>query len=185
MTKHKPEINSRAADEIALAGGHVEEPVGFQDEMHPGRQGVFGADEGGEGHEGVFSVGGGAVVEGEVPGGVLKDCHVLHSASADGETGEREPAVEGKNPINEQATPAGVFITAVLPIAEVGGIAFRAYAEVLAEMNLERSAYAEGQSAYFRCHGNTAIRGRECHVSCGDIAAVDHHASGIAGKRRR
>lgn len=29
MTKHKPEINSGAADEIALAGGGVKEPVGF------------------------------------------------------------------------------------------------------------------------------------------------------------
>lgn len=45
MTEHKPEINSRATDEIALAGGHVEEPVGFQDEMPPARQGLFGADE--------------------------------------------------------------------------------------------------------------------------------------------
>ena len=34
VTKHKPEINSRAADEIALAGGGVKEPVGFQNEMH-------------------------------------------------------------------------------------------------------------------------------------------------------
>ena len=27
VTKHKPEINSRAADEIALAGGGVKEPA--------------------------------------------------------------------------------------------------------------------------------------------------------------
>ena len=166
MAKHKPEVNPRAADEIALAGGCVEKPVGLQDEVNPGRQGVFDSDEWGEGHEGVLSVGSGAVVEGEVPGGVLKGRHVLHSASAEGDAGEREPAAEGKNSIDEQAAPAGVFITAVLPVAEVGGIAFRAYAEVLAEMDFERTAYAEWQPAYFRCHGNTAIRGRECHVSC-------------------
>ena len=30
VTKHKPEINSGAADEIALAGGGVKEPAGFR-----------------------------------------------------------------------------------------------------------------------------------------------------------
>lgn len=49
MAKHKPEVNPRAADEIALAGGCVEKPVGLQDEVTPGRQGVFDSDEGGEG----------------------------------------------------------------------------------------------------------------------------------------
>ena len=166
MAEHESEIHSRAAHEIALAGGHVEKPIGFQNEMHPVRQGIFGADKRGEGHEGVFPVGGGAVVELEVPGGVPEDCHVLHSASAEGDAGEREPAAEGKNSIDEQAAPAGVFITAVLPVAEVGGIAFRAYAQVLAEMDFERTAYAEWQPAYFRCRRNTAIRGCECHVSC-------------------
>lgn len=32
MTKHKPEINSGAADEIVLAGGGVKEPVGFRND---------------------------------------------------------------------------------------------------------------------------------------------------------
>lgn len=32
VTKHKPEINSRAADEIALAGGGVKEPAGFRND---------------------------------------------------------------------------------------------------------------------------------------------------------
>ena len=52
MTKHKPEINSGAADEIALAGGGVKEPVGFQDEMHFVRQGVFDVKEKEEIYEG-------------------------------------------------------------------------------------------------------------------------------------
>ena len=94
MTKHKPEINSWAADEIALAGGGVKEPVGFQDEMHPAGQGVFDAEEGGDGHEGVAAVGGRAVVEDEVAGGVPEDCHVLHSAASDGDAGEGKPFAE-------------------------------------------------------------------------------------------
>ena len=32
MTKHKPEINSGAADEIALAGCGVKEPAGFRND---------------------------------------------------------------------------------------------------------------------------------------------------------
>lgn len=100
VTKHKPEINSRAADEIALAGGGVKEPVGFQDEMHPAGQGVFDADERGDGHECVFPIGGGAVVEGVVAGGVLEGGHVLHSAASYGDAGEGEPFAEWEDPVN-------------------------------------------------------------------------------------
>lgn len=100
MTKHKPEINPRAADEIALSGGHVEQPVGLQHEMHPVRQGIFDAKEGGDGHEGVAAVGGGAVVEGVVAGGVLEGGHVLHSAASDGDAGEGKPFAEWEDPVN-------------------------------------------------------------------------------------
>lgn len=100
MTKHKPEINSGAADEIALAGGGVKEPVGFQDEMHFVRQGVFDADERGDGHECIFPIGGGAVVEGVVAGGVLEGGHVLHSASADGDAGEGKPFAEWEDSVD-------------------------------------------------------------------------------------
>lgn len=100
VTKHKPEINSGAADEIALAGGGVKEPVGFQDEMHFVRQGVFDADERGDGHECVFPIGGGAVVEGVVAGGVLEGGHVLHSAASDGDAGEGKPFAEWENSVD-------------------------------------------------------------------------------------
>ena len=56
---------------------------------------------------------------------------------------------------------------------------------MLAEMNLERSADSEREAAYFCRGGNAAVRGREGHVSGGDIAAVNHHAAGVAGKRQR
>ena len=120
MTKHKPEINSRAAHEIALAGGRVEKPVGLQHEMNPGGQGVLDAEEGGDGHEGVAAVGGGAVVEGEVAGGVLKDRHVLHSAASDGDAGEGKPFAEWEDSVNEQAAPARVLVTSVFPVSQVG-----------------------------------------------------------------
>lgn len=100
VTKHKPEINSGAADEIALAGGCVKEPVGFQDEMHPAGQGVFDADERGDGHECVFPIRGGAVVEGVVAGGVLEGGHVLHSAASDGDAGEGKPFAEWEDSVD-------------------------------------------------------------------------------------
>lgn len=116
MTKHKPEINSWAAGEIALAGGGVEKPVGLQHEMHPVRQGILDAEEGGDGHEGVAAVGGRAVVEDEVAGGVPEDCHVLHSASADGDSRKRKPSAEREDTVDEQTAPACVLVTAVFSV---------------------------------------------------------------------
>lgn len=116
VTEHKPEINSRAACEIALAGGRVEQPVCLQHEMDAGCQGVLDAEEGGDGREGVAAVGGRAVVEDEVAGGVLEGCHVLHSATADGDSREREPFAERKHSIDEQAAPARVLVAAVFPV---------------------------------------------------------------------
>ena len=179
------DVEAGTVGEVVLTAGGVEEPVGLQDEAELGGEGDFHAEERGNGHEGIL-VHGGLRLYDEVPGASLSDDVVLDPAAADEAAYEGVyPALGAADVVHQDAAPAGMGVGGGGSVSDIGTVALGSDAEHVggsAEGELDVTADTEGCASDLHCPQGLGCSGVEFERTALDVAAVQHHAAGVAAE---
>ena len=157
----------------------------FQDEAELGGEGDFHAEERGNGHEGIL-VHGGLRLNDVVPGAAPGDDVVLDPSAA------YEAAYEGVYPalgtadvVHQDTAPAGMGVGGGGSVSDIGTVALGPDAEHVggrAEGELDVTADTEGCASDLHCPQGLGCSGVEFERTALDVAAVQHHAAGVAAE---
>lgn len=177
------DVEPETVGEVVLAACGVEEPVGLDYQAEFRGQGYLHAGERGYGHECV-SVHGRLRLGDEVIRRTFGYDVVFHSASSYQAAYEWiYTALAAVDVIYEQSAPSGVRVGRGGPVGDIGAVTLGSYAEHVrgcAEGELDVTADTEGCASDLHCPQGIGCSGVEFERTALDVAAVQHHAAGVA-----